>query len=93
MNCYDVILKPVISEKTTAQNAEKNQVSFRVNRYADKSDIKAAVEKIYPKLTVLSVNTSNVRGKLKQVRRSRGLTASWKKAIVTLKSGSKLEFQ
>ncbi len=93
MNAYEIILKPVISEKTTEQNTKKNQVSFRVNRYADKLDIKTAVESIYPKLMVAAVNTANVPGKNKRVRRSKGVTSSWKKAIVTLKSGSKLEFQ
>ncbi len=63
---------------------------FQVAKDANKIEIKKAIEEIY-KVKVLAVNTSIVRGKLKRVRQEQGSTTPWKKAVVTLKEGQKIE--
>lgn len=95
MNIYEVIKEPVISEKATDLNGKLNQVVFCVDRKANKYQIKEAIEKIYSKngVKVEKVRTLVNPGKPKSMRRSIGKTSVWKKAIVTLKEGSKLEFQ
>ena len=64
--------------------------SFRVAKDANKIEIKNAIEEIF-KVTVVSVNTVNVHGKMKRMGRTQGKTASWKKAIVTLREGDSIE--
>jgi large subunit ribosomal protein L23 len=95
MDVFRIIKEPVISEKTTDLNTKLNQVVFRVDLKAGKQQIKEAVEKIYVKngVRVSDVRTMIVPGKRKRVRMSQGMTPKWKKAIVTLKPGSKLDFQ
>ena len=95
MNIYEIIKEPVISEKATDLNKNHNKVVFRVDKRANKYQIKEAVEKIYGKngVKVKDIRTMVVAGKPKSMRRSIGRTMTWKKAIVTLKEGSKLEFQ
>lgn len=95
MNIYEVIKEPVISEKATDLNTKLNQVVFKVDRKANKYQIKEAIEKIYSKngVKVEKIRTLVIGGKPKSMRRSIGKTSTWKKAIVTLKEGSKLEFQ
>lgn len=95
MEVYEIIKEPVISEKSTDLNAKFNQVVFKVDTRANKYQIKTAVEKIYEKnkVIVTAVRTMNMPGKTKTVRMRMGRTPKWKKAIVTLKQGSKLEFQ
>jgi large subunit ribosomal protein L23 len=93
MNPYSVIQAPVISEKATDQNTGFNKVTFRVDPRATKQQIKSAVEKIYPKVKVTGVCTLNVAGKKKRLRNQQGYTAGWKKAVVQLAEGSKVEFQ
>jgi large subunit ribosomal protein L23 len=90
-NAFDVIESPIITEKAMKNSAAFNQYSFKVNRQANKIDVKRAVETIY-NVNVISVKISNVRGKMKRVRYQLGRTAAWKKAIVRLKSGQKIEF-
>lgn len=90
MNLFDIIAYPLITEKSTAQ-AEQRKYAFRVHPKAKKGDIKLAVEKMF-NVRVVKVNTMNVGGKWKKVRYQPGYTADWKKAIVTLKSGQKIEF-
>lgn len=91
MNAYDIIKKPVISEKSNAGIADKKYV-FVVDGRADKPQIKAAVEEIFG-VTVQKVNVVNVRGKLKRQGRTEGYTASYKKAYVKLTADSKpIEF-
>jgi len=85
----DVLLRPVISEKSMGL-MEENKYTFYVDPKANKIEIKNAVEKMF-KVTVLSVNTMNVRGKLKRLGRTQGMTPTRKKAIVTLKQGDKIE--
>ncbi len=90
-SCYDVILKPVLSEKSYDGIANK-RYTFVVAKEANKTEIKLAVEKIFD-VKVQKVNTMNVSGKKKRLRGKEGTTASYKKAIVTLKPDSKaIEF-
>lgn len=91
MNIYDVIKKPLITEKTTVQKDEKNVLAFVVNRAANKIEIKAAVEQLF-NAEVASVNTVNVAGKTKRTVRGIGKRSNWKKAYVTLKEGSNVDF-
>ena len=95
MKTYEVIKEPVISEKSTDLNAKFNQVVFKVDLKANKYQIKEAVEEIYKKngVKVECVRTITVPGKVKRYRQHLGRTSVWKKAIVTLKEGSKLDFQ
>ena len=91
MNKHDIIIKPVISEKSMDQLADR-KYTFIVAKDANKIEIADAVEKLF-KVSVAKVNTINVRGKMKRMGRYSGYTASWKKAIVTLKADSKpIEF-
>lgn len=86
---YDVIRSPLVTEKAT-QGAEHNQVTFRVATDATKPEIKAAVEGLFG-VKVDSVNTINVRGKVKMFRGRRGQRASWKKAVVRLADGQHID--
>jgi len=86
-----VILAPVISEKSTFVADKHNQVTFRVVPDATKPDIKAAVELMF-KVQVESVTVSNVRGKGKRFGQLAGRRHSWKKAYVRLKPGQEINF-
>ena len=89
---YDVILKPVITEKSMAAMAEK-KYTFLVHPEANKTMIKEAVEKMFEGAKVAKVNTVNCRGVMKRMGRNEGYTPAWKKAVVTLAEGSKtIEF-
>ena len=82
-----ILIKPIVTEKMTAQGEKLNRYGFIVDRRANKLQIKAAVEQMY-NVTVADVNTANYRGKKKRVRYNYGYTAAWKKAIVTLTEDS-----
>lgn len=84
---YDIILRPVISEESMDQASSK-KYTFEVERKANKTEIKKAVEKVFG-VKVKGVNTSIVKGKEKRQGRSVGMTSEWKKAIVTLTPDSK----
>lgn len=86
---YDVILAPVITEKASAAS-EANQVVFKVRRDATKSEIKAAIEKLFG-VTVLSVNTLTRKGKTKHFKGIKGRQQDVKKAIVKLAEGDKID--
>ena len=87
----EIILKPVITEKSML-GAEAKKYTFKVAKDANKIEIAAACEELF-KVKVAKVNTINVRGRMKRMGRYSGYTASWKKAIVTLKADSKpIEF-
>ena len=88
---YTIILSPVVSEKGTEMLQNENKVLFKVDRRANKIEIRKAIEELYP-VKVVEVNTIHVKGKPKRLRYQLGLTASWKKAIVTLREGDKIEF-
>ena len=86
MKAVDVIIKPVLSEKSYADIANK-RYTFKVAKGANKVEIKKAVEELFD-VTVKQVNTSNVNGKLKRQGKTQGYTSDWKKAIVTLTEDS-----
>ena len=83
----DIIIKPIITEASMDMLDSKKYV-FKVQDRATKADIATAVEAMF-KVKVASVNTINMKAKPKRMRYLEGKTASWKKAIVTLKAGSK----
>ena len=85
---YDIILKPVLTEKSMNGMAEK-KYTFLVNPEANKTQIKEAVEKMFEGTMVAKVNTINADGKLKRRGRTMGFTAKTKKAIVQLTKDSK----
>lgn len=89
------IIKPVITEKMTAQGDKFNRYGFVVNSNANKVQIKTAVEKLYS-VTVDSVNTQNYVGKVKTRNTTKGIaigrTNKHKRAIVTLKKGETIDF-
>ena len=90
-NVYEMIKRPIITEKSTIQQEQSNQVSFEVDRRANKIEIKQAVEKLF-KVDVITVNTMTVKGKVKRLGCFSGKRSDWKKAIVTLKEGQTLPF-
>jgi large subunit ribosomal protein L23 len=89
MDVNDIIIRPVITEKAT-ELAKQNKYVFRVHKKANKDMIEKAINSIFG-VTPVKVNVMIVRGKRKRVRYNYGYTASWKKAIVTLKEGDKIE--
>jgi large subunit ribosomal protein L23 len=91
MNVYQVIKKPLITEKTSLGKDENNMVAFVVDRDATKIEIKQAVEKFF-KTQVKDVNTITVAGKRKRFGKHEGKRSNWKKAYVTLKEGSSVDF-
>ncbi len=91
MNIYDVIKKPLITEKTTLEKDNKNVVAFVVHNDANKIEIKQATEKLF-KVKVASVKTVTVAGKVKRVGRTLGKRSNWKKAYVALQEGSNIDF-
>jgi large subunit ribosomal protein L23 len=91
-NVHDVILAPLITEKSTLMKEKIGVLAFRVDRRANKVEIRKAVETIF-KVKVAAVRTENVLGKEKRVGRSLGRRSDWKKAYVTLRPGEKsIEF-
>ena len=88
MNAYDIIKKPLISEKSYAGIADKKNVCI-VDVNADKKQVKAAVEKAFDGVKVEKVNVVNVDGKYKRQGRTEGFTAKYKKAYVKLTADSK----
>jgi large subunit ribosomal protein L23 len=91
MNISDVIKKPLITEKSTLLKGVANTVLFAVDFHANTKEVREAVEKNF-KVKVVDVRTMNVAGKKKRRGRIVGLRPGWKKAIVTLKEGDKIEF-
>lgn len=91
MTAYDVIIKPVISEKSM-DDAHMKKYTFKVAKSSNKTQVKHAVEEIFG-VNVQRVNIMNVSGKMKRMGKTQGKTADWKKAIVTLTPASKeIEF-
>ena len=97
MNSYDIIKRPIITEKsmqvlTDREGNEIRRYTFEVPKTVNKLEIKYAVEEVFG-VKVAKVNTMNYAGKLKRMGRYEGRRASWKKAIVTLAPDSKtIEF-
>ncbi|MBI3182000.1 MAG: 50S ribosomal protein L23 [Myxococcales bacterium] len=90
MRIHDVIKGPLITEKLDRAREKFRQYSFVVDRDASKHDVAKAVENLF-KVTVEGVRTNLVRGKVKRIGRSVGKRPNYKKAIVTLKEGDKIE--
>ena len=88
---YKIIRRPVITEKSAIQKENQNQLAFEVDRRANKIEIKKAIEKAF-KVQVIDVRTINYQGKPKRLGRNQGRKRHWKKALVTLKGGQKIEF-
>ena len=91
MTPYAIIKRPIVTEKTTLQKEATNQVSFEVDRGANRVDIKRAVEKAF-QVKVMSVQTMQVTGKVKRRGRILGKRRNWKKAMVRLMPGERIEF-
>lgn len=91
MNPGEILKKPLITEKSTLAREVANAVAFEVDRRATKRQIRDAVEKMF-KVKVEDVKTMNVAGKPKRRGQVVGRRPGWKKAIVTLKAGDKIEF-
>ncbi len=87
MNSYDILVKPVVTERTM-QEAEGKKYTFNVKKEANKYQIKDAVEHVFG-VKVAKVNTMNMNGKLKRMGKTEGRRPDWKKAIVTLTPDSK----
>lgn len=91
MNPYDIVKRPVVSEKSMFLQNTQAAYTFEVHASANKTQIKEAVEKLF-QVKVSSVNTMNCRGKYRRVRtKLPGMTSAWKKAIVRLVAGQKIE--
>jgi large subunit ribosomal protein L23 len=91
MNPYDIIKRPLITEKTSIQKEDYNQISFEVGRKANRVEIKRAIENIF-KVNVDTVRTMQVKGKTKQRGRIVGKRRNWKKAVVKLMPGERIDF-
>lgn len=87
----EILRAPRITEKGTMSLEKANQVIFRVDKEANKHQIKEAVEKLF-NVKVMDVNTLHVSGKVKRFRRLIGRRADWKKAIVRLEEGQTIDF-
>ncbi len=91
MIAYDIIRRPLITEKSNIQKDELGQYSFEVDRDANRIEIRRAIEQIF-NVKVRSVRTMHVRGKIKRRGRILGKRKDWKKAIVTLTPGERIPF-
>ena len=91
MEPYSIIRGPVVTEKTTLQKESNNQVTLKVDKRANRVEIKDAVEKSF-NTKVKQIRTIQVKGKIKQRGRILGKRKDWKKAIVTLMPGQRIDF-
>ena len=86
----EIIIRPLMTEKSMRQKEEQNTVTFRVRPDANKIEIRSAVETVF-NVKVTEVRTASFEGKLKRMGRHQGRRPDWKKAIVTLAPGHKIE--
>lgn len=89
-NPRDIIIAPLISEKSMAQIEENNTYTFKVDKRCNKIEIRKAMEEIF-NVKVLNVNTINVVGKKRRLRFKEGKKPDWKKAMVKLAEGNRIE--
>jgi large subunit ribosomal protein L23 len=89
MNLYNVILRPIITEKAVGKKEAERTICFQVKLDATKTDIRNAVEKLF-QVKVEDVRTATFEGKLRRRGRYSGYTSDWKKAYVRLKPGQKI---
>jgi large subunit ribosomal protein L23 len=90
MEMHQIIKRIVVTEKSTMARDDFNKYHFEVNKKANKVEIGNAVEKLF-KVKVVDVHVLNVLGKVKRLGRVTGQKSSWKKAVVTLAEGSRIE--
>ena len=90
MDINTVIIKPLVTEKSTHQQTTGNAYAFQVNAHANKQQIKQAVEKIYD-VKVTDVRTMNRKGKPRRSRFKMTRTSDWKRAVVVLDENSRIE--
>lgn len=90
MNAQQIVIKPLITERSMNQRDEENKYVFQVHPRATKPEIRKAVEELFD-VKVLSVTTQNVAGKPKRLGRYAGYRANWKKAVVRVAEGQKIE--
>ncbi|HUU50290.1 MAG TPA: 50S ribosomal protein L23 [Nitrospinota bacterium] len=88
---FVIVKRPVITEKTTLFTEKENKVVFQVDANANKKEIKKAISNIF-NVDVLDVHIVMIRGKKRRLRFKEGKRPDWKKAIITLKEGDKIEF-
>ncbi|MBW1715035.1 MAG: 50S ribosomal protein L23 [Deltaproteobacteria bacterium] len=91
MDSYQVLKRPLVTEKGTKQREQFNQIVFKVDRRANKILVRNAVENIF-KVKVLGVKVINVKGKERRIGRNAGKKPDWKKAIVRIAPGETIEF-
>jgi large subunit ribosomal protein L23 len=88
---HQIIRRPLVTEKSTQQKEKSNQYAFEVDPKANKIEIQSAIERLF-KVKVFQVRTVRVLGKMKRLGRKYGKRSDWKKAIVTLKEGDRIDF-
>jgi large subunit ribosomal protein L23 len=86
----EILIRPLMTEKSMRQKEEQNTVTFRVRPDANKVEIRAAIEEVF-NVKVAAVRTASFEGKMKRMGRHEGRRANWKKAIVTLRPGHKID--
>jgi large subunit ribosomal protein L23 len=91
MDSHQVIVRPLHTEKSVDDIRDRNTYHFEVDPRASKSQIRAAIEELFPGRRVTDVRTLTVGGKRRRVRRNVGFTKSWKKAIVRLRPGDTID--
>jgi len=91
MISHEIIIRPLITEKTSIQKEMNNQLSFEVDRRANRIEIKQAIESIF-NVRVAAVKTMQITGKIKRRGRITGKRRDWKKAIVKLMPGERIDF-
>jgi len=87
---FQIIKRPLLTEKGTRKKEEFNEVAFEVDRRANRSEVKAAVQTLF-KVKVLRVNLMQIEGKKKRIGKKVGRTADWKKALIRLAPGEAIE--
>ena len=90
MNRFEIIKRPLDTEKLDRMRDRENKFAFEIDLKANKTEVKQAIEQLF-KVKVLDVKTSIVRGKFRRIGRSEGQRPNWKKAIVTLKEGDSIQ--
>ena len=90
MDMYQVVIKQLLTEKGSMMLSEGNWVTFKVHPDANKIEIRESIQKIFS-VSVLQVNTQIVRGKRRRFGKTMGQSKAWKKAMVRLKEGDKIE--
>ncbi len=86
MNRFDVIKRPLDTEKLDRLRDRENKFAFEIDLKANKTEVKQAVEALF-KVKVVDIKTQIIRGKMRRIGKNSGMRSNWKKAIVTLKEG------